>query len=310
MKTALQIETKENASVSLHHFKHDAMATVFEIFISHPVFTYAGQSAQAAFEELDRLEGDFSRFIENSDISKINASPANKPVEISLDTFECIRIAVEMNKKTFGAFDITVGHLADFLTKNNVTDKPDNPLVGMDLLELAEDGFAVTKLADDLRIDLGGIGKGYAVDQMTEVLKDWGIETALIHGGFSSVLALGSPKGTKGWPVTLYNPVDNKKLHEFYLKDESIGSSGLDKGYHIIDPCTLKPVNKEKTIWVTAGTAATADALSTAFMVMDQGQIETFRTICSCQAFVGLLKNGLNSNDCSFKIEYVTGIIE
>ncbi len=129
-----------------------------------------------------------------------------------------------------------------------------------------------------MQVDLGGIGKGYAVDQMAELLGDWSIDTALISGGYSSVLALDAPAGTKGWPLTLSDPANRKQiLARPYLKRRALSGSGLQKGGHIIDPRTARPVKGKRAAWACAPDAATADALSTAFMVMTADEIKKYR---------------------------------
>jgi thiamine biosynthesis lipoprotein len=142
---------------------------------------------------------------------------------------------------------------------------------------LDEAEHTVELLASPMQVDLGGIGKGYAVDRMAELLCDWSIDTALISGGYSSVLALDAPAGTKGWPLTLSDPANRKKiLARPYLQRRALSGSGLQKGGHIIDPRTARPVKGKRAAWACAPDAATADALSTAFMVMTPDEIEKY----------------------------------
>ena len=252
----------------IHRFSHQAMAATFEIFIQHDDARYAQQAAWQAFDELDRLEAELSRFIENSDISRINNLPANKPLRIGLDAFECLKRSVQICAETCGAFDVTFG-----------TAKIENLAAGscVRFIKLNEADYTVELLTSPVQIDLGGIGKGYAVDQMAELLRDWSIDTALINGGFSSVLALDAPASTKGWPVTLSNPGNRKQtLAYLYLQGRAVSGSGLQKGPHIIDPRTGKPVESKRAAWACAADAATADALSTAFMVMTPEQIKQY----------------------------------
>jgi len=262
----------------IHRFSHQAMAATFEIFIQHDDARYAQQAAWQAFDELDRLEAELSRFIENSDISRINNLPANKPLRIGLDAFECLKRSVQICAETCGAFDVTFG-----------TAKIENLAAGscVRFIKLNEADYTVELLTSPVQIDLGGIGKGYAVDQMAELLRDWSIDTALINGGFSSVLALDAPASTKGWPVTLSNPPrrfasqtrssgGKQTLAYLYLQGRAVSGSGLQKGPHIIDPRTGKPVESKRAAWACAADAATADALSTAFMVMTPEQIKQY----------------------------------
>jgi thiamine biosynthesis lipoprotein len=109
----------------IRRFSHEAMATTFEVIILHEDARYAQQAARAAFDELERLEADLSRFIENSDISRINNLTANQPLLVGLDTFECLQLSTEMYDRTKGAFDVTVGSLlACWLNEDKTLRKP------------------------------------------------------------------------------------------------------------------------------------------------------------------------------------------
>ncbi len=269
-----------------HHFSHDAMATAFEIFIIHSDGYYAGQAANAAFGELDRLEAELSRFVENSDISRINSLAAGQPLVVNLETFECLQLCARMYAETDGAFDVTIGSLSacwlgeDKKSMRSPIEEELNEArrhTGMELVKLDEDRHTVKLLTDSVQVDLGGIGKGYALDRMANLLSDWDIDTALISGGSSTVLALKGPDDIKGWPVTLGNPLNRKEtLGRFYLQNRSLSGSGLRKGQHIIDPRIGRPVKEKAGAWACTRGAAKSDALSTAFMVMRPKEFERY----------------------------------
>jgi len=279
------IEVSWTSIPNLHRFTHEAMATTFEIIICNDNVNYARQAANAAFSELERIEQELSRFIENSDISRINNLAAGQPLKIGLDTFDCLNLSVQMYVQTKGAFDITMGSLVDRwlgkreVTRRHVQERLNLALeqTGANLIQLDEDEHTVTLLASPLHIDLGGIGKGFALDQMAEFLHEWSIDTALLHGGYSSVLALDSPPGIKGWPLTLSNPANRRQtLTSLSLRRRAVSGSGLQKGPHIIDPRTAEPVMGRRAAWACANSAVIADALSTAFMIMTPSEIEQF----------------------------------
>jgi FAD:protein FMN transferase len=274
-----------SAVPNVHRFSHLAMATTFEVMIQYEDRAYAQQAAMAAFDEVDRIEGALSCYLETSDVTQINHLPAGKPLHIALDTFECLRISAESYAQTGGAFDVTVGLLVDCWRDEDK--KPRTPSqeelqfalehTGTDLILLDEPSCAVALLASPIQVDLGGVGKGYAVDRMAETLRDWSIDRALIHGGFSSVLALDAPAGLKGWPVTLSHPKDRSRtLARLDAEHVSISGSGVEKGRHIIDPRTGQPVESKLAAWSIATDAARADALSTAFMVMSESEVVDF----------------------------------
>jgi thiamine biosynthesis lipoprotein len=266
-------------------FSHEAMATTFELLIVHEDECYARQAAMAAFNEVDRLEEMLSRFLESSDVTRINGLPANQALRLGLETFECLKIAERVYSETNGAFDITIGNLLKCW--RNEDGKPHSPSpeeidfaklrTGTNLLQLNEAEHTVKVSASGVQIDLGGIGKGYAVDRIAELLRDWSIDIALISGGYSSVLALDAPPGKKGWPLTLTNPDGSKEiLARPSLRDAALSGSGVQRGGHIIDPRTCRPVEGRLAAWSSAPVAATADALSTAFIIMGLDEIEQY----------------------------------
>jgi thiamine biosynthesis lipoprotein len=237
------------------------MAATFDIFIIHKDALYAAQAAQAAFNVTDCIEANLSKFIENSDIARINSLGKGRPLQIGLSTFECLQICLEMSKQTKGAFDITYGYSHK----------------GGDLLKLNESDHTIELLEDGIQIDLGAIGKGYAADKIGQLLGDWGINTALISAGQSTILPIGTPPDLPGWPLSLSNPADYRRLlAKVHLADFAVSASGLQKGPHIINPRSGKPVRGKLAAWSTAKTAAAADALSTAFMVMPVNKIRDF----------------------------------
>jgi len=240
------LESVEHMSKS----SHLAMNSTFEIFIQHADESYAQQAARAAFTEADRLEALLSRFIPNSDVSRINAAPEGRAVVVDPDTMECLLIAQRAFDLTDGAFDVTLsGH-------------------GPQALDLAPESLQVTRL-EPVQIDLGGIGKGYAVDRMAAVLKEWSISRALIHGGASSVLAMDPPEGQEGWPVTISHPAGGQVAYRLSLAGEVLASSGLGKGLHILDPATGKTVENSRSSWVRLSeNAALADAMSTSLIIV------------------------------------------
>jgi thiamine biosynthesis lipoprotein len=269
----------------MQRFSHEAMATTFEVMVVHEDTRYAHNAAAAAFDELDRLEADLSRFIENSDVARINNLPANQPLRIGPAAFECLQLSARMYAETNGAFDVTIGSLmACWLGDDKALRTPSKKQLnlarqhtGMHLIKLDEAQHTAELLASPVHVDLGGIGKGYALDRMAELLREWNVDIALIHGGFSSVLALDRPPGTKGWPLTLSSPQDRRqKIARIDIENRAVGGSGLEKGQHIIDPRTAKPVQGKSAAWACARDAATADALSTAFMVMNPDEIEQY----------------------------------
>lgn len=275
-----------SASPLLHRFKHDAMATSFEIVISaHDADQlYAGQAAHALFAEIDRLEDELSRFRAGSDIFHLSQLKAGDSANVGLATWDCLTLAKSVYEETDRAFDITIGPLMG-LWRTPAGDPRQPPadelayahtIVGSHLFTLDEDGLEVTVHASPMVFDLGAIGKGYALDMCADLLREWSISNALLNAGDSTVLALGNEStGSTGWSVTI-GPDDNKQTLQ--LQDLAVSGSGFAvQGAHIMNPRTLEPVTiKPQRSYAIAPSAAMSDALSTAFMVMEEEEIAKF----------------------------------
>ncbi len=266
---------------AIHRFSHEAMATVFGIWIRHEDGKYAEQAAWDAFRLLERIETDLNRFEPSSDISRLNAIAPGDRLRLGQSAFECLEQAFAVYRSTGGAFDVTAGGTKDFWNRGpslwkrfSVRFTGSLPPIGMHHLHLQIDEWTVATDAP-VRVDLGAIGKGYAVDRMLGRLAEWDLTDALVHGGASSVAAEGCGPGSRGWPVTLRHPVRKENvLARFEIENRALGASGLEKGAHIIDPATGKPAQRVLAAWAAAPQAAEADAFSTAFMIMPVGDME------------------------------------
>jgi thiamine biosynthesis lipoprotein len=277
--------TRGTDSPGLHRFRRDLMHTTFEAILaegSDPVF--AAQAAQEAFRTAEGIESEFSRFLPNSDVSRIRRLEPGQSVRVCIDTFECLKRSLEMRDITGGVFDVTAangreGPEADGSVLS--AREPDRPRFILD-----RETFEV-RVTGRVALDLGGIGKGYAVDRMIGVLREWEVPAALVHGGKSSVSAYGGPDGCSGWPVTLRRPAGGTApgvsgaysgglICRIELNGRSMAASGVEKGPHIIDPRTGLPVTGRIAAWAFADDATTADCLSTAFMVMEPESVGAF----------------------------------
>ncbi|MGH7201675.1 MAG: FAD:protein FMN transferase, partial [Planctomycetaceae bacterium] len=158
---------------------------------------------------------------------------------------------------------------------------------GIEHVQFAHDKSTIRFDRPGVELNLGGIGKGYALDRVSEFLHERGLGDWLIHGGYSSILVRGDHNGLGGWPVGLKNPLFPKqRWATLLLRDEAVSTSGSGvqhfrhegKRYgHILDPRTGRPVERMLSATVLAPTAAEADALSTAFFVMG---VENARRYC------------------------------
>lgn len=254
---------------------------MFEVMIADDDPRFAEGAARAAFEEIDRLEGELSRFSANSDIARINNLPPGGSTRVAWDTFRCLLLSAHYCKETGGAFDVTVGALVECWLAKGRSPHPSDEQVrraaectGMELFELDESTMTVRVGAATPLVDLGAVGKGYAVDCAAELLKEWGVASALVHGGTSSVYAFGQLGDFAGWPVTLSNPGRPAEVIDtIVLAEAGLGGSGIKKGMHILDPRRSRPAGIRRAAWVLSESAARSDALSTACMMMGEEEI-------------------------------------
>jgi FAD:protein FMN transferase len=280
---------------------HEAMATTFTVRATHADAPYARQAVAAAFAELDLLETRLSRFVEHSDIACLSRLTRGQEAVVAPDTFDCLRIALDVQRATGGAFDVayasapqgaTVGlpdrappapdtaGQANRGTASAAKPAPTSPRAAR--IQLIPSGCRVRVLADGVRLDLGGIGKGFALDRMAEVLNEWEVECALLAASTSTWLALAPPPGEPGWPVAFGPDAAPRRL---LLARRAFSASGKTvKGDHILDPRTGRPAAQAARAWAAAASGALADALSTAFLVMTEPEV---RAYCRAHPSVG-----------------------
>lgn len=252
--------------MSFPSFQHEAMATYFELTIADQPFDYARQVATAAWRELDRLEHELSRFIEASAVSRANRLARGASLTLTEDAFECLLVAADVAVATRRAFDPAYASV-----------RPADLAADLPPFTLDPATFTLTSLAEKLRLDLGAVGKGYALDRLAALLRDWGVGAAHLNAGGSSLLAFGqiSPDGP-GWPAGLG---EGRGHREVPLDNHSLSGSGIAvQGHHLIDPRTGAPAVRTTRVWALAPSAAQADALATAFFVMPEAEIAAFCT--------------------------------
>jgi thiamine biosynthesis lipoprotein len=250
-----------------HQFDHLAMKCTFSFRIVADDAKLAHDVAHAAITRLDEIEETLSRYIEGSDVFRINHMETGQTLFISETCYDCIRLAAEAQEQTGGLFDITLGKRIEH-QKNEVSgDAP--ALTGK--LSIAPDRPMITCEVAGREIDLGGIGKGYALDQLKLLLEDWGIESALLSAGASTQLAF----GPKIWPIELSGDQNQQTIE---LHNQALSASGTGiQGSHIVSPFESdEPSYTFKRAWILQPNAALADAWSTALMLVEPEQLRAF----------------------------------
>jgi len=259
---------------AIHRFAHEAMGTTFEVMIGDQDEKYAAQVSEAVFHEIDRLEALFSRFNASSEIGQINRLKPGQSLRIGFETYDCLKTAASVSAETAGAFGINF--------RSPIKGEPFQIFQDNGGFALRIQEMPLPEAARTVDLDLGAIGKGYALDRAQDILADWGVEHALIHGGTSTVLAIGSAPGLNigeaGWPVGVggvWTLRDAPK--RVLLKERALSGSGTEvKGRHIQDPRTGRPAQQCFSAWASHPRAAISDALSTAFMVMSPDQVRGY----------------------------------
>jgi thiamine biosynthesis lipoprotein len=262
------------------------MGTRVEIFLYAPDASRASELMEAAFEEIERVESALSNYRGTSELSRINAGAAEGPLVTDPEVFHLIERAFDHSRRTGGAFDITVGPLVEvwgFFRRDGRYPSPDElaearAQTGWAQVVLDPSERSIRFLAPGSKLDLGGMGKGWALDCAGRVLGRLGVDAALLGIGQSSYLAIGAPPGSEGWLIKVPDPRDpSGALATVRLSDRSLSTSGSNEKYfelagvrygHVLDPRTGEPSSELVQATVLASTAADSDVLSTALLVL------------------------------------------
>ena len=194
------------------------MATQFEITLYGENELHLSTVAEEVMREIDRLEAQLSFYRADSDIRQINAHAAYQPVSLDPRVYRLLERAQELNSVTQGTFDITVAPLMrcwGFVGASGQMPDPEDveaarAVVGMHHVVLDPDEYTIAFDREGVEIELGAIGKGYAIEQCVEMLREYEIEAALLHGGTSAVYALGAPPDADAWKVALQKPLTSR----------------------------------------------------------------------------------------------------
>lgn len=272
-----------------------AMATRFEIVLYGEDRSALRSAGEEALEEIGLLEDQLSLFRPTSEISHINRHGTERPVRVTPTVFGLLRQAQRLCLETEGAFDPTVAPLVrcwGFLGGKGAMPPPEElkaarACVGMQWVEFDEANFTVRFTRKGMMMDLGALGKGYAIERAAAVLVEAGVTCAFLHGGTSSSMAIGAPPGGTCWKAAIPHPdsaapgiaeeLGRSVFATVPMRDESLGVSAVlgksfssgDRSYgHVIDPRSGEPVRHAALAAVVLPSATETDALSTALLTL------------------------------------------
>jgi thiamine biosynthesis lipoprotein len=226
-----------------------AMGTRFEIVLDGDDPHRLRPIGEAALHEIEDWHDRLSRFDPGSFVSHINARAAREPVALDDDLFDLLAECVEMQRVSEGAFDVTVG-------------------TGSLLLD--HDRRTVRFSSEATTIDMGGVGKGHALDHAAAILREHGVACALLHGGTSTVVAIGTPPGEAAWQIALGGDPDAPvaRLGDAALSISGAQQRGGERVAHVIDPRAGAVRRAATRTAVVGASARLTDIWSTALLVL------------------------------------------
>jgi thiamine biosynthesis lipoprotein len=264
----------------------DAMGAMYSIVLYGYDRVKMEAAAYAAFDEVGRLDGMLSNYRAESEWSAVNRHAAEEPVKVSPELFQLLSACVAYSRESEGAFDITVGPLMKLWgfykgfgrLPHRAEVAAALPKVGYRHIHLDAAARTVWFDRSGVELDPGGIGKGYAVDRMVDVLRQQGFQIALVAGSDSSIYGMGAPPTEpKGWRVDIKDPRNaHRTVAEAFLKDMSLSTSGSYEKFfraegrvyaHIMDPRTGYPARGSLSVSVIAPRTIDSEAWAKPYFV-------------------------------------------
>ncbi len=265
----------------------EAMGTRFELVLCGEDEFFLRAVGEEAVEAIEEEHRRLSVFEAGSQVSRVNAGAAGQPVGVDCDLMELLVIGERVWEESGGAFDPAVGGLMQkwghrgggeiHSTGDNPGGRDAHPTgrgVGFAGVVLDQEAGTVAFDWPGIGIDLGGVAKGYSLDKAAAIVREAGVESALLHGGTSSIVAIGSPPGAEGWRVRLGSLGEAEAPAELLLRDMAASVSAPDGRVsdggagHIIDPRTGEPAPLTRAAVVCGQSGAMADAWVTALVVL------------------------------------------
>lgn len=247
------------------------MGTTFEFVIASFARSISGTDARAILEEAAEIVKEWhdrlTIFDRGSIVSRINATPVGQSVRIDRDLFDMLELCAQATNDTSGAFDIDVGMLMSAHgfrgeTASTNANAHQNSSYSLDATRLT-----VTRDDAACSLDFGGIAKGFVLDRVCELLREYGVTSALLHGGTSSVACIGTMPSIKRWRIAVLDYPDAIELEDSCMSVSRIDGRVSPAGGHIMDPKTGVPVTDVPGACVVGPSAAVCEIWSTALVV-------------------------------------------
>ena len=264
----------------------DAMGATFSVVLYGSDQESVNQAIDAAFEEAHRLDELLSNYKPASEWSRINRDAAVSPVVVSSESFQLLSDCIEYSRASEGTFDVTVAPLmrawgffgGDRKVPSSDQIRAGREMVGSHHIQLNAQQWTVHFDHPGVEIDPGGVGKGYAVDRMVEILRSRGFRNALVAASGSSIYGLGNPPAEpRGWPISIADPWDHRKnVAQVFLKDMSLSTSGsYEKSFrvaghrysHIMDPRRGVPAESAVQVTVVAPRAIDSEVWAKPYFI-------------------------------------------
>ena len=279
---SLAANVQNSETFRLVYKKKYVMGTVFEVAAYDKSPEAASKAIEKAFQEIVRIDDLLSNYKVESALSQLSRSAHFRAQRVPPDLYRVIEQSLQFSKLSNGKFDISIAPLVNLWkaallggsTPSREQDEEVRGCVGYQKIQLTAPD-EIEFHSPCLQLDLGAVGKGYAVDRAAETLRSFGIRDALIDAGGSTIVAMGSPPGQAGWLVHLRDP--SQKLDpQVMLSDQSVSTSeqttasllGSNPAGHIVDPETGTPLKTQFAVSVVAKTGTVSDALSTTLLLL------------------------------------------
>lgn len=287
----LHAATSEAQPLHLFRQVHPAMGTEYTIELYARDQAFADQVMSAAFDEIDRLDALLSNYKATSELSRITREAVAGPVTTDPETFHFLERSYYWSRRSDGAFDITVGPLLRawgfFFKQGRVPADAElaaiRDRIGWQNVLLNPNERTVA-FRDHKAVDLdpGSIGKGFAVDSVVKLLRGFGVTSAFVSAGGSTLYGIGAAPSLPGWPVDIPDPRHpGVTASTIFLRDSSLSTGACTEKFfiqnghrycHIFDPRTMRPVEGVLQSSVISASATDSDALSTVVFVSSPEQ--------------------------------------